>query len=693
MSIKKLLFSSIVAICALACALAAAMASFHRSRASEIDRATVRLDVVRALAAIPQAVNMERGLWSLLLTTASLDEAGKHAGLADLRRRSDEAVTTLRRAVEAAATLPDAGALQATTREIETRFGAARDLAQARLALPVSQRGDAESALAKVMATINDAAAAPASGLTRDLATVDGRAFRWVLFAGTAGELRDIGGRQAGFLQTLIAPRKPVTPEQEIAFWTAQGRVDQLLAGLERVAADAGAGEAVATAMEGVRRGYVQAFAALKTELLPHFGTGAFPLDGTAYRDRAVPMWSSVLRLRDTAFDRAASVLAGRRAEAQSGLELALAALAATVAVGLAVLILVVARVIRPLTGTAQAIGRVARGDLDVAIPGAGRRDEIGAMANAVAVFKDSLIRNRALEAEASSTRAGAEERRRTELQRIADRFEGAVSAVVDHVAQAADAMQATAHSMAAKATQTAESSHAVAATAGHTAANVQTVAAAAEELGSSIADISRQVDGSADLVRVAAAEAAQTVSLVRDLSGAAARVGDVVALISSIASQTNLLALNATIEAARAGSAGRGFAVVAAEVKELAGQTARATEEITGQIAAIQTSTGRAVGAIDGITARIDQISGVASAIATSVQQQGAATQEIVRNVAEAAAGTGAVTGTIGTVARTSEETGAAAAQVLASAATMSRRTEQLTGEVAQFLATIRAA
>ncbi len=177
MSIKKLLFSSIVAICALACALAAAMASFHRSRASEIDRATVRLDVVRALAAIPQAVNMERGLWSLLLTTASLDEAGKHAGLADLRRRSDEAVATLRRAVEAAATLPDAGALQATTREIETRFGAARDLAQARLALPVSQRGDAESALAKVMATINDAAAAPASGLTRDLATVDGGPF------------------------------------------------------------------------------------------------------------------------------------------------------------------------------------------------------------------------------------------------------------------------------------------------------------------------------------------------------------------------------------------------------------------------------------------------------------------------------------------------------------------------------------
>ena len=163
MTIKKLLFSSIVAICAIACALAAAMASFEWSRSAEIDRGAARLDVVRALAAIPQAVNMERGLWSLLLATASVDEAGKHAGLADLRRRSDEAVATLRRAVQAAATLPEAGALQATAREIETGFGAARDLAQARLALPVSQRSDAESALAKVMAGINDAAAARAT--------------------------------------------------------------------------------------------------------------------------------------------------------------------------------------------------------------------------------------------------------------------------------------------------------------------------------------------------------------------------------------------------------------------------------------------------------------------------------------------------------------------------------------------------
>ncbi|MBY0250779.1 MAG: methyl-accepting chemotaxis protein, partial [Methylobacterium organophilum] len=224
-------------------------------------------------------------------------------------------------------------------------------------------------------------------------------------------------------------------------------------------------------------------------------------------------------------------------------------------------------------------------------------------------------------------------------------------------------------------------------------AANVNTVAAAAEELGSSVQEIGRQVSGSAELARVAVAEATNTVALVQDLSSAAAKVGDVVALISGIAAQTNLLALNATIEAARAGAAGRGFAVVASEVKALAEQTARATEEITGQIGRIQSSTGQAASAIDGIGRRIREIDGVAASIAAAVEQQGAATQEIVRNVAEAAAGTGAVTGTIASLAQSAEETGTAAAQVLGAATEMSRQSEHLGAEVARFLATVRAA
>ncbi len=364
-------------------------------------------------------------------------------------------------------------------------------------------------------------------------------------------------------------------------------------------------------------------------------------------------------------------------------------ALAAAIGAGLFSLL----GIARPIARMTAAMGRLAGNDLAVAIPGAGRRDEIGAMAAAVQVFKDGLIRARALEEETVLARASAEEQRRAGMRQMADAFERAVGGIVGQVSASATELQATAQVMTATATQTAAQSTAVAAAAEEASSNVGTVAAAAEELGASVSEIGRQVDGSARLAQAAVAEAGQTAHQVRALTEATARIGDVVGLISSIAAQTNLLALNATIEAARAGAAGRGFAVVAAEVKELAGQTARATEEITGQIAAIQASTGQAAGAIGQITTRIAQISEVATSIAAAVEQQGAATQEIVRNVSQAAQGTGEVTGNISGVAGAAEETGAAASQVLGAASELSRQSEHLAAEVHRFLDTVRAA
>ncbi|NEU12592.1 methyl-accepting chemotaxis protein [Methylobacterium sp. BTF04] len=388
---------------------------------------------------------------------------------------------------------------------------------------------------------------------------------------------------------------------------------------------------------------------------------------------------------------------AASRSASEQAFERMLAIVVGAATTGLILSILLATIIIRGISGSIGSVVRpmtaLARGDLAVAIPHQGSGTEIGRIADAVQVFKDGLLRMKALEEETVLARAGAEAQRRQAMRDMADGFERAVGGIVGSVGSAATELQATAQAMTATASQTASQSVSVAAAAEEAASNVETVAAAAEELGSSVQEIGRQVQGSASLAEAAVAEAGATAVLVQELSGATSRIGDVVKLISDIAGQTNLLALNATIEAARAGEAGRGFAVVAAEVKQLANQTARATDEIGTQIARIQGATGQSVRAIEAIRGRIGEISTVATSIAAAVEEQGAATQEIVRNVSQAAAGTGEVTQNIAGVAGAAEETGAAAAQVLASASELSRQSEHLGAEVGRFLATVRAA
>jgi methyl-accepting chemotaxis protein len=347
----------------------------------------------------------------------------------------------------------------------------------------------------------------------------------------------------------------------------------------------------------------------------------------------------------------------------------------------------------RPLDQLGSRMRALADGALEQDIPGIERGDEVGAMAATVQIFKDNALRIRGLEKLEAETQARAAAERRAAMENIASDFERSVKGIVSTVATAAAGMQTTAQSMTATASDASARAATVGAASDSASNNVGTVAAAAEELSGSVTEISRQVTRSTEIANKAVGDAERTNSTVKALSTGAEKIGEVVKLIHSIAAQTNLLALNATIEAARAGESGRGFAVVASEVKALANQTAKATEEISAQVAAMQASTSEAVHSIGGITETIAQMSEITGSIATSIEQQGDATREIARNIQSVAAGSSEISAHIGGVTTAAAATGKAASDVLSNARELDNQSGMLRSAVDEFLVKVRAA
>ncbi|MGY3482624.1 methyl-accepting chemotaxis protein [Bradyrhizobium sp. USDA 4011] len=693
MKIGTLLTAAIVSLSAVGGGLAAYVAATKYQTMDKVSTAQSRLEIVRAVGDIPRYMNPERGYATNLLLAGGTIDPKQIAELDRQRQLTDGALAKVN---QVRATLP--GSLddgEAIAREIDAlkvKFAGLRDAIATAIAGPADARRAAAGKIVADNSVFNAGVTTLLDEQVRRLAGLDGNAYRQASYANVAWMLRDTGGLNASLHKALVGAKRVATEPEKLELYRSTGRTEQILSTLQELRNNPATPANVMTALGKMQADYVERFGKALKLAKEGAVTGKYELDLDTYYPESQIGLAAIITVRDAFYENAEQVLASAYSSARFSFVIALIGLLAVVAVSAGLIVVVRRRILNPIAALTGRMSRLAAGDVAEAIPGAARNDEIGAMAAAVQVFKDNRIEADRLASEKEAEN-DVKMRRARVLDDLTRAFEAKVTELVGGLSAASSVMEDTAQSMSATAAATNRQAAVVAAASDQTSTNVQTVASATEELTSSISEIARQVATSTEIAARAVDHARRTGDTARSLAEGAQKIGDVVTLIQSIAAQTNLLALNATIEAARAGEAGRGFAVVASEVKSLAGQTAKATTEISEQITAIQTASDETVTAIRSVVDVITEIDQIGTAIAAAIEEQGSATKEISRSVQEAARGTREVNSNISGVQRAADDTGAAATQVLGAAEQLSTQSKDLAGQVNRFLSDVRAA
>src|SRR5215471_1551428 len=505
---------------------------------------------------------------------------------------------------------------------------------------------------------------------------------------------RNEGGESSVLVSNTLGGR-PLPSDAMLLYTSHVGKLETAWETLEDIAAGLALPAKLTDAIDKAKREYFSRdYFDLRTKTLKTLIAGESPgINVDDWSKMSVSKLATLIGVAEVALEVAKDYSANLRSIASRDLWMQVVLLAVAVLAAAGLMLLVSRRVTGPLRTIRRAMLKLAGGDTSVAVSFGQRRDEIGALGSAMETFRQNSIDADRLRGEQKEGETRGIAQRKAEMRKLADEFQAAVGHIVDTVSTASTGLETAARTLTKTAETTQQLSGVVASASEDASSNVQSVASAAEEMTSSVNEIARQVHESSKIAAEAVNQASKTDARITELSQAASRIGDVVKLITAIAEQTNLLALNATIEAARAGEAGKGFAVVAQEVKALAAQTAKATDEIGTQIAGMQTATQESVAAIKEISSTIGRISEIAGTIAAAVEEQGATTLEITRNINCAAHGTTEFATNITEVNRGASETGTASAPVLSSAKALSGESQRLKREVEKFLGTVRAA